>query len=373
MNIIYGTVLSQCDATDAFYSNSSRIFLTQLWGVGDRSKGRVWVKLAKSLKRPNFYGRRSAGWKRRRCSFTGARGEKICQNQTPMMDSRKSHPQQWGRKSWRNFKLNKIWQKCSTSCLPSSVWGFCTWSQLSRDGCHHPLPERYNESVADTRPTCYKSCWETWSVPPPPRFPFWNTQYIISVPFIHDSFVVADMCCVTLRDGGKSHLKNRMVGHRKCIICALPTLRNSKYKCKSRCERKQQVCSSLLPLWFPPAEVPLSFTKMELFKGSTAPHVSFREPLRGRLLRLVSKESNLKLSEHPKLCPLSSEGAAVMNGGIRVAYLLLAGGKHGKRSILLGLMLVFFLILQNVKMWGSTCSKSQLHTRTSMRELCRVN
>lgn len=53
-----------------------------------------------------------------------------------------------------------------------------------------------------------------------------------------------------------------------------------------------------LALWFPRAEDPLSFTKMELFKGSTPPHVSFTA--RGKLLQLVSKESNLKLSEHPK-------------------------------------------------------------------------
>lgn len=160
MNIIYGTVLSQCEATDAFSSNSGCVFLTQLWAVGDRSTSRVWVKLVKCLKWLNLYRRRSAGWKRSHCSFTGARGEKICQNQTSMMDGGKSHPWQWGRKSWRNVKLNKIWQKCSTSCLPSSVCGFCTWSQLSRGGCHYPLPERYNESVADTQPTCYKSCWE---------------------------------------------------------------------------------------------------------------------------------------------------------------------------------------------------------------------
>lgn len=276
------------------------VFRTQLWAVEDWSASKVWVKLAKSWKRPNLYESRSAGWRRSRRSYTGARGEKICQNQTSMMDSGKRHPRQWERKSWRNFKLNKICQKCSTSCLTSSVCGFCTWStveswwlsssitrEIQRQHGWHPA--NMLQMLLGTAINFFFS-----------RFPFWITQYITSIPLIHDCSVVADMCCVTLRDGGKSHFKKRMVGRRKCIISALPTLWNTKYKCKSRCEKKRQVFSSLLPLWFPPAEVPFSFTKMELFKGSTAPHVSFREPLRRRLLRFVSKESNLKLSEHPK-------------------------------------------------------------------------
>lgn len=204
------------------------------------------------------------------------------------------HPRQCGRNGWRNFKLNKIWQKHSTSCLLSCVCGVCTWSKVEW-WLVSSLGEKYNE-ISNVLQIFLGDVIDTFF----PRLPFWNTQYITSVPFIHGCSVAADMCCVTLRDGRKSHLKNRMAGHRKCIISAPLPLWNTKHKCKSRCEKKQQVFSSRLSLWFPPAEVPLSFTKMELFKGSTAPHVSFREMLRGRLLRLVSKESNLRLSEHPK-------------------------------------------------------------------------
>lgn len=41
-----------------------------------------------------------------------------------------------------------------------------------------------------------------------PRLAFWNTQYITSIPFIHDCSVAADVRCITLRDGGKSHFEN---------------------------------------------------------------------------------------------------------------------------------------------------------------------
>lgn len=83
------------------------------------------------------------------------------------------------------------------------------------------------------------------------RLPFWNIQYNASIPFIHGFSDAADICCITLRDEGSSHLKNWIARRRKCIKSAPPTLRHTKYKCKSRCEKKQLVFSVLFLLCWP--------------------------------------------------------------------------------------------------------------------------
>lgn len=95
-----------------------------------------------------------------------------------------------------------------------------------------------------------------------------------------------------------------MARRRKCIISAPPTLRNTKYKCKSRCEKKQWVFSVpfilCCPSGFLPLRSPYHLQRWSFSRGARClMYHSQREG--GRLLQLVSKESNLKLSEHLKM------------------------------------------------------------------------
>lgn len=91
-----------------------------------------------------------------------------------------------------------------------------------------------------------------------------------------------------------------MAGHRKCIISAPPTLQNAKYKCNSRCEKKVSISGAVytpLPSGFLLLRTPYHLQRWSFSRG--ARRLMYHSQRR-RLLQLLSKESNLKLSEHPK-------------------------------------------------------------------------
>lgn len=155
----------------------------------------------------------------------------------------------------------------------------------------------------------------------------------------------------------RSHFKKWMARHRKYIKSAPPTLWNTKYKCKSRCDKKNSEYFRCRFSGFLPLRTPYHLQRWSF--SSTPPHVSFTEGEEG-CCSLFQRKPIWTCQNRRKRCPLSSVGAVGTNEGNRVAYLSLASGTSAQRTSILIQNQAAFLIVPT----ACVDAPFQIHSQT---------